>query len=264
MSTIRACANGGDGRAKSMYATLQMVLYRSPPPSRQQILETSIEIGDIVLDPSMPGYNNNTDKMINSIFDNVAKDSATDTIKELSKLNNDAAMCVRRSNEPVCSYVEEFLLPAQGYLNHVSADRAFVVSQGLAMNLLPNANLISQTFSSVITILVTTTTNKKSKFDSRTLVSLQRAQKAITVLETIMNPTREAPVLNNRESMILTNFVNSIHSTIKPHKLHEPDPGLSAYISLTDAVTALDEVSIDRDEIKSQIGRMARQTSTLY
>lgn len=250
MSTVRACADGGDGRAKGMNAALGMILYRSLPPSRQQLLEKAIEIGDIILDPSMPGYSNDTDKMINSIIDIVAKDSAPDAIKRLAKLSKDAATCVRKPNEPVSTFVEQFLLLSQGYLNLVSAGRASAVSQSLAMNLLSNANLSPQTFSSVMASLVTTTKNKENSSDDRILVNLGRTEKAINILETIIHPPSGPTVLNTEDSTTLTNFLNTIRSSVKHHKLHTSDSGLCAYISMSDAVAALDEVSIEQEEIE--------------
>lgn len=143
------------------------------------------------------------------------------------------------------------MLPTQGFLNLVSAGLAYAVSQDLVMSLLSSASSSSQTLSFFIESLVITAENKESKSDSRILASLQRAEKDITVLETIVNFTSIAPVLNHHEFAILADFANAIHSFVIHYKIHESDTKLSANILLTDATVPLNDVGIDQEKIKS-------------
>lgn len=71
--TVRACVDGGDGRARGMLAALGMLLYRSLPPSQQQLTEKSLETGEIVLDPSDPGYSSNVMDFIEKTINIVCK-----------------------------------------------------------------------------------------------------------------------------------------------------------------------------------------------
>lgn len=161
--TVRACADGGDDRAKGMHAALVMLMYRSLPPSRQQSIEKSMENGELVLDPSDSAYANDVMKIVKDIIKIVAKDSAPDAIKRLAKLSKKATSCLRSEGESMSAYIERFLFPAQSYLNPTNADRTSAESQNLAMVLFSNASLSQETFASVMAILVSTAKTKSVK-----------------------------------------------------------------------------------------------------
>lgn len=121
---VRACADGGDERAKGKFAALGMLLYCSLLLSRQQIIEKSIDTGDLILDPSDPAYSHDVMEVINKIINFVARDSAPDFIKRLAKLSRDTTTCVRSRGESMSTYIERFSLPVQTYLNLTNSYRA--------------------------------------------------------------------------------------------------------------------------------------------
>lgn len=99
VDAVRAFAGGGDVRAKRMFTALGMFLYRSLPPSPQQLVEKSLEAGEIVLGAAEPGYSNNVMDGIEKIINIVAKDSALDSIKRLPKPGKAATFSVRYRGE---------------------------------------------------------------------------------------------------------------------------------------------------------------------
>lgn len=86
-STTMACGDGEDERCKGMYAALGMVLYRSLPPSLQQLVKKVLKAGDTALDPSNTGYCKEPIATIETIISIAAKDSAPESIKILAKLS---------------------------------------------------------------------------------------------------------------------------------------------------------------------------------
>lgn len=148
--TIRACANGGDTRAKFMVAALGSLWFPSLPPSCRKLQEKFVESGKPVLDSSQVEYNKDCLSAVKRIINIVANKLATDTMKRLARLSKEATTCVRRGNESISTYIERFVLLAQSYLTLTNADRSSPESHNLAMVLLTNANLPQQMFSSVI------------------------------------------------------------------------------------------------------------------
>lgn len=159
--TVLACAEGGDTEAKGMLSALWMSLFRSLSASRQQIAEKAVNTGEIVIDSIDPTYPTSKLDVIDPIINLVAKDTSTDTIRRLSRLNKEASSCTRKINESTTAFIERFILPAQAYLNITNADHTSAESQNLAMTRLTNAKLTQETFSSVMSNLVCNTKSKE-------------------------------------------------------------------------------------------------------
>lgn len=243
--TIQACSEGGDTKAKGMLSALGMILFRSLPTSRQEIIEKSIRTGEFTLDPSDPAYPKNSMDVIDSIINLVAKDSPMDAIKRLAQLNKAASTCVRRHKEPTSSFLERYILPAQTYLNLINADKSSAESQNLAMTLLSNANLPPETFSSVMASLVMATKSRSSDLNAPISLDKNRVELTIKVLES---------TLKNGN---IDELKDEAQECVKKLKLAQSrqlksglDSSLQCYISLTDAMTALEEATMDQSDIQ--------------
>lgn len=88
--------------------------------------------------------------VIEPIINIVAKDSASDGIECLARLNEAASTCFRKPKKLLAIFIEQFVLPAQIYLNVNSAHRSLDESQNLAMILLASDILSQEIQSSVM------------------------------------------------------------------------------------------------------------------
>ena len=171
-SNVKACADGGDGRAKGAPCALALTLFRSLPISKQQTLEKLVDSGELSIDGSndVKEQTNAVEKIISV----VAKDSTTESIQRLARLSRDAMGCQRRQNESIADYVERFSVPALAYLNLTSAGKSSAESQNLAVALITNAKLPSITQTAVMAALVHAA--KERKGDGITTVALERTR----------------------------------------------------------------------------------------
>lgn len=215
-STVRACADGGDGRAKAMLAALRMFLFRSFSPSRRQMVEKINEAGDLILDPLNHHCSNNMMQVINVIINIVAEDTAPDAVKLLSRLSKKATSYTRRRNESMTAYIERFLLPAQKYLNLVNSDKQSAESQNLATILLSNANLSPQTFSSVLSSLVTLTKSRDHTRRNHISFEIKNVARTIAIFSKLLDSTTPSPALNKHDKSYLKTSNHSL-------KLHYHD-----------------------------------------
>lgn len=87
--TIRACAEGGDGKCKGVLSALGMTIFRPLPSFRQQLVEKAIEMGIIVIDKTLTGCLENPFKTVDAIIDIFAMDSPTDVIRCLARLSKE-------------------------------------------------------------------------------------------------------------------------------------------------------------------------------
>lgn len=129
-----------------MFAASRTILFRYLPPSRRQLQKTSVAAADLVLYPSEDSYTKDVMETFNAIINIVAKDTAPDTIRRLARLSKYATSSSRDVVEPLATYIERFLLPAQKYLSLVKADRKSSESQNLAMIPFSSASLLQQVF----------------------------------------------------------------------------------------------------------------------
>lgn len=97
--TVREFAQGLDTKAKGTLTTLGMVLFRSPPPSWQQMVHNPVESREIFMDSLDSAYPEHRLTVIEAILDLIAKNSATCAIKRLAKLNKSASACSIMTNE---------------------------------------------------------------------------------------------------------------------------------------------------------------------
>lgn len=131
----------------------------------------------------------------------VAKDSATDVIRSLARLNKEASACNRKPSESIVTYVERFFDAAQSYLNLISADRSSAESQNLAKTLVSNENLPHDTLSSLMTNIVAYTKLKNEHTMQSTPVHLQRLDnitKLLSVLFSYIAIIEDREMLRNK------------------------------------------------------------------
>lgn len=165
-----------------MLIALGMLLMRSLPPSRQQLLDKHIESGDLLVDPLDAAYLQSKVQVVDDIIAIVAKDSPADAIKRLTNLSKLATECTKWNDESISHYVESFVAPAQSHHNIPNADRTYCNSQTLAMTRLTNANISSQTLSSLMATLVTMSQNGKTLNDTITKLTSARFNSIASVL----------------------------------------------------------------------------------
>lgn len=142
-----------------------MLLPRSLPASRQQIVERAVKIWEIVIDPFDSDYSTDELSVIEPIINLVTKDTATDAMRRLVRLNKVASSRTRKGKELMSVFIKRVHTTSPAYLNITSADCPSVESQNLAMNLLRNGNFTQETFSCVMSNFVTIT-NTKNRFEN--------------------------------------------------------------------------------------------------
>lgn len=84
--------------------------------------------GKIVLNPQVKNGKDNNLDVLESIILAIEKDSALDLARQLASLNKTVSSCVRRPNEFMTSFIEQFVLPAQAYFNLTSSDQTSAAS----------------------------------------------------------------------------------------------------------------------------------------
>lgn len=247
--TALGCAEGGDTKAKGMLAALDRLLFGSLPSSRQQMVEKAVESRELVIYPLDPTYSQDELAVIEPIIELVAKDSATDAIKPLAKLNKTASKCTRKADQYITTYIELFLLPAQAYLNLTSADRSSAESQNLAMTLLTNAKLSQDTFSSVMSNLVSSTKNEAKQVTPSIAIDAKR----IDIIASLLSSVASGQDIDDlkekaRESAYCLQAAHRRLTQLSSNS------SFIACISIADAIVAL-EVGMGRDELKQAISQ---------
>lgn len=96
---MKACAKGGDNKSKGANAALGMILIRSLPPGKQQLIEGGVGAGEIFIDPTALSVPDDQAAVVESIISIVTKDSASDAIRRLENLHRQATCCTRKSSE---------------------------------------------------------------------------------------------------------------------------------------------------------------------
>lgn len=121
---ISACTKGGYSHFKVASAALGLLLFRSVPPGKQQLVEKAINSGELVINPCDSSSPEDQSTVVESIIDIVSKDSVTDSIRRMASLNKQASSFTRRGSESISSFVELFTLPSKAYLNNSNSDRS--------------------------------------------------------------------------------------------------------------------------------------------
>lgn len=83
----QAFSIAGDSRLKGSYAALVLLLFRSLPIGKQQIVEKSVNSGEIILDPTDLGAPREQSEVVEKIISLVDKDSETGAIRRMATLN---------------------------------------------------------------------------------------------------------------------------------------------------------------------------------
>lgn len=251
--SIAACAKGGDARSKGVIAAFGLLLFRSLPPGKQQLVEKSINSGELVIDRCDESSPQDQSTVVESIIKIVAKDSATDSIRRMAALNKQASSCVRRDSESISEFVERFTLPAQAYLNITNSDRSSGESQNFAMMLISNAKLPPPTFTSVMNNLVQASKCTIDSPDGVVPLSSARLDKLLSLLDSLSNGTETQSLF----SEVKTNQ-GVLMSAKKRLAIQKADSGLTSYISLSDAIASLEDVSFSAGDLDG--GKRAKVT----
>lgn len=242
---VTACANGGDSRAKGISASLALTLFRSLPPGKQQLVEKNINSGELVIDPNDPAAPADQTEAVEKIILIVAKDSPTDAIRRMAALNKQVSGCQRRDSEKFDAYIERFTHPAQAYLNITNSDQSSAESQNFAMMLISNAKLPPSTFTSVMNNLVQSCKMKSQDTESYVPISVSRLAEVISLLKCVSVPEGDQKMESS-----LTGTLSVLEAAKRRVSSQISDCALSSYISLSDAIAALEESSIGVDDLK--------------
>ena len=245
---LNACAAGGDNRAKGAAASLAMTLYRSLEFNKKELVKKSVMMGDIILNSVAGPATSESDQMsyVEKIMSIVAKDSAVDTIKRMVRLNKDVHSCVRKPQESINQYIERFGGPAQAYLNLVNASNNSADSQNFAIVLMINARVSSQTFTNLISSLVITAKHRTSDKESTIILSRHRIDQLIEILDTTLEegkPQLDKDIHQKRGKECCTCLKAAT-------KVQEHCTTLNTFISLQDAITALEEACLEEKDLE--------------
>lgn len=112
--------------------------------------------------------------------------------------------------------------------------------------------------------LVTMTKSGNKKSEDRHLISVDRAEVVIKLFDTMNDAIDGQYALTKENKQFAGQYITILKAPVARHKSAVSDLGLTAYISITDAITALEEVSIDQNEVrKAMRSDYEASTSTL-
>lgn len=87
----------------------------------------------------------------------MAADTPVECVRGIDRFNREVNSCTRENDESIQAYIRIFVSHEQTYLNLVDAGVDSTESQNCAMKLLAIANVPGQTFSALISSIVSTT-----------------------------------------------------------------------------------------------------------
>ena len=242
---VRSCARGGDWRAKGVANNLGITLFMALDYSFQEVIKSAMQNGEIVLvdDGDEDEAKLDQTKIVQQIVHMVAKDSDTDGIRRLVKMNRDVYSCIRDQSESYETFAERFRGLAQTYLNHCHAGDTTQQSQVFAMLLFENAKLPTTVYNSVITVVIADAKSRQKDREEGIYVKSSAFAALNENLKTVMNSIDRATEESNtlKESLILK--MGEILETVDNMRMPKRQKGLFVgnvpVICLSDAVAAL-------------------------
>lgn len=96
---VQACVDIGDTMATRMLSAFAVILFQAFPPSRQRLIEKSIETGELFLDPHDSSYVENNKDVVESIIAVIANDSHWESIKRIVCLLKEDSTCSQKPYE---------------------------------------------------------------------------------------------------------------------------------------------------------------------
>lgn len=149
------------------------------------------------------------------------------------------------------AYVEQFLLPAPGYLNLGDADSQSAEIQRFAMILLSNANLSKKMFSSVVASLVSMNKNRAGRFGSRPTVQKGKIVWITAIIENLGTGSSTLQILSDSDTSFKQEWVHRREPSLNRHTKKQTDSHFVSNIFSTNPISALEKISIDQDEIRN-------------
>lgn len=176
-----ACANGGDNSSKGAVAALDMTLFRSLSSRKQQLVDRTVNSGELILDPSHLSAPPNQGDVIKVIIATVAKNYATDTIRRMVALHKQEYACTGSGTETIYAFVERFVGTAKAYINIANGDRESTESQNFAILLVCSARVPASTFTTIMNNSMQTTEAKSSFAAYIFPMSAERVDRIISI-----------------------------------------------------------------------------------
>lgn len=123
------------------------------------------------------------------------------------------------------------------------------------MELLSNSDLPAQLVLSIMFNLVAVTKHKSDSSVRPVPIGFKKVEKAIQIFNKLKMDVSIPLQLSEYDKNFLAECISSLETAIGRHKNAVADSDLVLYISLKDAVTVFEEVSIDVDEIQKPSGK---------
>ena len=159
---VKLYAKGCDNRTKGMLHALGLTLYLFLQRDQRNIVDNDSRSQGVTLNlydgteqENLTNTAKDLFKLVENIFQLVAKDSPTDGIRSLSRISKDIHQCIREKNDKPHIFARKYQEMAKQYLNLCSAGQGATESQNFAILLFENAKLQSGTFHDFFTQLIT-------------------------------------------------------------------------------------------------------------
>ena len=255
---VQEYARGGDSKSQGVANSLGLTLYAFLEHSFQQVVDRAIDVGQLRIETTNYTNKDTPDPeqliIVEKIISLVAKDTRTDSVRRLVRLNRQIQHCTRKESETYRQYAERFRGLAQEYLNAIGARNEDQNSQTFALLLLENAHLPQTTFNTLVTSLVgrVRTTARPENFTwSMSKSEMETIQK---VLGPITKPNIKSNQLfsvevSDEDREQIKALMSRVSSALSPSTSHMVEQALTQFIGLDEAVEALKDVTIETSAV---------------
>ena len=216
--------------------------------SFQEVVKSAMQEGWIVLVEDEEDELSTLDqkKVVEQIVNLVARDSDTDGIRRLVKMNRDVYSCMKNCNGIYEDFAERFRGHAEKYLNHCHAGDTKQQSQIFAMLLFDKSRLPTTVYKSVITVVILDARQKHKNRDAVIAIAdsaiSDLMEKLKSMRDIVQDGDTEDSVRNESMKTQLSEMLDVVRNlqTIKRQK--GLFVGTVPVICLDDAVAALRDV----------------------
>lgn len=250
VQTVKSIANGGDSKAKGIAASLGLTLYRSLSFNKKELVKKEIRTGELVLNPDVEIIDQ--DVIIEKILNIVAKDSTINSLKRIVRLNREVSLCIRKNGESLGKYVERFTGIAQTYLNLINASQDGPDSINFEIMLLSNAKIPAQTFSNIVSSLVSTSKVKDPAQSLDVVIAQDRANNLEKFISKAISKSPLDKSYTDTKIKVASESLAALKAAISFTNGKSKDFGLKEIINLSDAAEELQEAGIEYREINEQ------------
>ena len=245
---VRACARGGDSRAKGVANSLGIYLFMAVDYSFQEVVKSAMQEGRIVLVEDEEDELSTLDqkKVVEQIVNLVARDSDTDGIRRLVKMHRDVYSCMRNYNEGYEGFAERFRGHAQTYLNHCRAGENTQQSQIFAMLLFENSILPTTVYNNVITVVILDAKAKHKNHDAVIAVKESAISDLMEKLKSMRDGVQDGDTEDSVRNESMKTQLSEMLDVVRNLQTMKRQTGLFVgtvpLICLDDAVAALRDV----------------------